>query len=200
MNERVGAVVLAGGRSSRFGSDKLVAGLDGRPLLEHVLGAVRAVDPAIDVVVVSAPGVHRAVEPSVRVVADELAFGGPLAGLATGLAAIGPEIERVVVVGGDMPWLVPAVLGRMLAVLAADQTVEAVALDDDGRTRPLPLAVRRVPAARAAAMMLAADDRRLHRLLDHLATVVLSGTIWRSADPGGASLRDVDTPADLIRG
>ncbi|MGQ2935375.1 MAG: molybdenum cofactor guanylyltransferase [Sphingopyxis sp.] len=41
--------VLAGGRSSRFGSDKALAMLDGRSLLDHALAALR---PHCDAVVV----------------------------------------------------------------------------------------------------------------------------------------------------
>ena len=37
----IAAVVLAAGASSRFGSPKALARLDGRPILEHVLDAVR---------------------------------------------------------------------------------------------------------------------------------------------------------------
>ena len=47
-------IVLAGGASSRFGSDKLAAPLDGRPLLHHALDAVAAV--ADHVIVVVGPG------------------------------------------------------------------------------------------------------------------------------------------------
>ena len=45
------AIVLAGGASSRFGSDKLAAELDGRPLLHHALEAVAEVAGRIIVVV-----------------------------------------------------------------------------------------------------------------------------------------------------
>ncbi|MFW2830345.1 molybdenum cofactor guanylyltransferase [Sphingomonas sp. ID0503] len=34
--------VLAGGRSTRFGSDKALAVLDGKPLIEHAIAALRA--------------------------------------------------------------------------------------------------------------------------------------------------------------
>jgi len=37
----IAAVVLAAGAASRFGSPKALARLDGRPILEHVLDAVR---------------------------------------------------------------------------------------------------------------------------------------------------------------
>lgn len=42
--------VLAGGRSSRFGSDKALAMLDGRSLLDHALAALRAHCDAVIVV------------------------------------------------------------------------------------------------------------------------------------------------------
>ena len=46
----VAALVLAAGASSRFGSPKALAQFEGRPLLEHVLDAVR--EAGIDEIVV----------------------------------------------------------------------------------------------------------------------------------------------------
>ena len=53
----VSAIVLAGGRSSRFGADKLAASMDGRPLLQHAIDAVARV--ADEVIVVLAAGARR---------------------------------------------------------------------------------------------------------------------------------------------
>lgn len=65
--------VLAGGRSSRFGSDKALAMLDGRTLLDHALAALR---PHCDAVVIVGRGE----------VADwPRADMGPLGGLAGAL-------------------------------------------------------------------------------------------------------------------
>ena len=51
---RLGALVLAAGAGHRFGGDKLIAELDGRPLLQHVLDTVTAVRPVVTLVVIAA--------------------------------------------------------------------------------------------------------------------------------------------------
>ena len=193
MTARIGAIVLAGGRSSRFGRDKLAEPIDGRPLLHHAIAAVQAV--ADEVVVVAAPGHEPAVPAGVRVAHDAAAFEGPLAGLAAGLEALGADIDRVVVVGGDMPSLEPAVLASEIAALGA--SVDLALLEVSGEPVPLPMAVRRGLATAAVQGSLAAGERRLRALPGVLRTHVLPERTWRQADPTGASLRDIDTEADL---
>ena len=190
--DRVGAIVLAGGRSSRFGRDKLAEPVDGRPMLDSAIEAVRGL--AADVIVVVAPDDVRDVPIGVRVVRDPRPFDGPLAGLATGLAAIDPSVDRVLVVGGDMPALVPAVLARLLDALDGHDL--AVLADDDG-PRPLPMALRPGPARVVADRLLAGGERRLRALLGELEVRVIRPDVWRVDDPTGETLRDVDVPGDL---
>jgi molybdopterin-guanine dinucleotide biosynthesis protein A len=194
MTERVAAIVLAGGRSSRFGREKLAEPIGGRPMLDHAIDAVKALAKDVAIVVVAAPTSALRVHGGVDVVRDEQPFEGPLAGLATGLAALDPALERVIVIGGDMPTLVPAVLRRLLDAL---DTHEAAVLADDTGPRPLPLAARRSVAAPAVDRLLAAGERRLRALLGELDVAVIAPSTWRADDLDAASLRDVDTPADL---
>ncbi len=191
----VSGIVLAGGASRRFGSDKLIEPIDGISLLER---AVRALDGIVDeVVVVSAPDrplpgrdVARAGSP-VSWVLDAEPFGGPLAGLATGLrAATG---STVLVVGGDMPYLVPAVLRRLAAASPA-----ALA-DAAGTLRPLPSALNRISALLAADELLAGGERRLRTLLARLGTTAVPWASWSPDDPDGWTLVDIDERADLDR-
>jgi molybdenum cofactor guanylyltransferase len=190
---RIGAIVLAGGRSSRFGRDKLAEPIDGRPMLEHVIAAVRRV--ATDVVVVAAPDGSPMLPSGTTVAHDPRAFEGPLAGLATGLAALDPGVEQVIVVGGDMPTLVPAVLERLLSLI---DRAEAVVLADDAGPRPLPMAARRSIVQPVTERLLASGERRLRALLAELDTVVaIDPAVWRADDPAGETLRDVDVPGDL---
>jgi len=189
------AIVLAGGRSSRFGRDKLAELVDGRPLVAHAVEAVRAV--AGDVLLVLGPDAPASDElgvRAVRAVRDPRPFEGPLAGLATGLEAVREPVTLVV--GGDMPGLVPEVLAALLAALD-DEAVEAVVLGLDHVPRPLPLAVRVGAATVAAGELLARGERSLRELLRVLRTSELPEADWRRLDPSAASLRDVDRPEDL---
>ena len=192
MTERVTALILAGGRSSRFGRDKLAEPIDGRTMLDHVVDRVR--DVATDVVVVAAAGASIDLPSDVEVVHDDRSFEGPLAGLGVGLRAVDPGVERVIVVGGDMPTVVPAVLARLVAAL---DRREAAMLADDTRERPLPMALRRSVASPSVDRLLDDGERRLRALLQHLDVEVIPYETWREDDPAGESLRDVDVPGDL---
>jgi len=194
MTERIGAIVLAGGKASRFGRDKLAEPLLGRPLLHHAVAAVQAV--ATDVIVVVAP--EGTIDPpaGARVVHDARAFEGPLAGLAAGLAALDPAVDRLVVVAGDMPSLEPTVLARLLEALGP--STEVALLELDGRALPLPMALRPAAAMAVAGRLLASGERRLRALPEALAAHVIAEATWRLDDPGGATLRDIDTQADLV--
>jgi molybdenum cofactor guanylyltransferase len=190
--ETVAVVVLAGGRSSRFGRDKLAEPLDGRPLLDHAIEAARRL--TAEALVVVAPGVVPAVPAGIRVVHDERPFEGPLAGVAAGLAATGADI--VVVLAGDMPAIVPGVLDRLVAALTATGA-DAAVLEVGDDQPPLPMAVRRSAGAAMADALLADGQRRLRALPEGLHATTVAEREWRRDDPEGASLLDVDTPSDL---
>ncbi len=189
-DSRVSVVILAGGRSSRFGRDKLAEPVRGRPLLRHAIDAVRPL--ASEVVVVAAPDATPDLPADVRIVHDPVAFEGPLSGARTGIAAATESV--VVIVGGDMPDLVAAVLASMIGALDG---FDAVVLEHDGRPRPLPMVVRRDPALAAADRLLADGERRLRALVETLPTHVLTESTWHSLDPNARTLRDIDTQADL---
>jgi molybdopterin-guanine dinucleotide biosynthesis protein A len=189
---RVSAIVLAGGRSSRFGRDKLAEPFAGRTLLDHAIAAVGPL--ARETIVVGRPNETPHVPDGTIVVHDPSAFEGPLIGLLTGLRGATQPVGLVV--GGDMPTMVLSVLEALIARLD-DPTVDAVVLEDDGRDRPLPTAVRILPATSAAERLVAAGERRLGALYEALATAVIDEPTWRALDPDGKTLRDIDMPADL---
>lgn len=196
---RPAAIVLAGGTSSRFGSDKLAAELRGRPVLEHALRAAAAIASPIVLVVGPddpVPSLPPDLGADVVLARDAVAHQGPLAGLAAGLAALPHGGDVAIVVAGDMPTLVPAVLELLAGVLASDPSLGAVCLEAEPAS-PLPAAVRPSIAGPAATSLLEADRRSLLGLIAAVPTAIVPAVDWRVIDPDGVTLRDVDTPEDL---
>ena len=108
---RLLGAVLAGGRSSRFGSDKALAMLGGRTLLDHAMAALA---PHVETVVVCgrAGGLADRPEPDM----------GPLGGLNAALHhALAEGYDAVLTTGCDMPvypaGLAQALVGEGAAVL-----------------------------------------------------------------------------------
>ena len=139
-------VVLAGGRSRRFGRDKLAAILpDGRPMLAHAVDAVAAACGPVVVVLAPDAQAPAGMPSGVELVRDTEPFGGPVAGLLRGLDALrtfdalaahdrlGLVDDRVVIVaGGDMPNLRPRVLAALGQALAGDPAAACARLGLDG--------------------------------------------------------------------
>jgi molybdopterin-guanine dinucleotide biosynthesis protein A len=184
------AIVLAGGRSTRFGADKLSAAIGGRSLLRRTLDAVAAAgcDP---VAVVTARDLPLA---DGHVLVSELPrWSGPCAAVAAGIEALADGS-----VGGPV-----GTSGRDVVVLPADLADPALALD----------ALRRLPAAgvlrdgdgrpqwlvaRAPFDVLRARLRELGPELSGLSARALLGVLPVSdlaAPPLATS--DIDRPRDL---
>ena len=194
-------IVLAGGRSTRFDGDKLLASIDGGSLLDSAVGAVADV---ADEVIVAGREI-AASSPAIRGIADAEPFGGPLVALRGALREA--RGTSAVVVGGDMPDLVPEVLRLLLDRLDADESIEAVILGraDPSSTAPdrprpvLPIALD-VRAAAAASEAAISDGRRsLQSLLERMTWAELPPSAWLPLDPHARTLLDVDTRADLER-
>ena len=193
-------IVLAGGRSSRFGSDKLAETLRGRPLLDHAIAALAGV--TTEVLVVVPPVVEAPISPksrstaTVHIVRDSEPFGGPLVGLLSGLERAAEPLA--IVVGGDMPGLEPAVLRAMLRALDNSENA-IVALEFRGRVQPLPMSVRVGAVTPLARRLLGSGERSLRSVLTVGRAARLPEVDWRSLDPAAATLIDIDTRADLDR-
>jgi molybdopterin-guanine dinucleotide biosynthesis protein A len=137
---QAGAIILAGGRSSRVGSPKPALDWHGSTLLRRVSGlAQRTVDGPV--VVVRAPGQDLpGLPPSIEVVSDAREGRGPLQGLAAGLTAIGDRAEIAYVSSTDVPLLHPAFMRRVIEAVSDD--VDVVLPEIHGFRQPLSAAYR----------------------------------------------------------
>lgn len=109
MTDMLGAV-LAGGRSTRFGSDKALAMVDGRTLLDHALATLAGVTPHVAVCGRDWPGTLS--------LPDRPAAGmGPLSGLNAALhhaRALG--LPWVLTLACDTPFVPAAALAALLPI------------------------------------------------------------------------------------
>ncbi len=94
------AIILAGGRSHRFGTDKALIAWRGRPLIEAVLEVVSQI-ASESIVVTNSPEPLR--ELTSRLVPDVIPGAGSLGGILSGLKAARNDYSLVVAC--DMPFL-----------------------------------------------------------------------------------------------
>lgn len=180
--ESVAAVVLAGGQSLRFGSDKLAHPFEDSTLVGHL---VDALPQDWEIVVV---GPRRPFARPVTYTREDPPGTGPAAALLAGIrAAHARGAERVVCLPGDAPYGV----GAARALLAAlDRTDCCVGVDRHGLRQPLDVALR--GAALTAFVALDPVD-----LADASARRVINTFDPIEVELAEEWLRDVDTPDDL---
>ncbi|MCC7366715.1 MAG: molybdenum cofactor guanylyltransferase [Dehalococcoidia bacterium] len=186
-------VILVGGRSRRFGSDKAWAQLDGRPLVEWVTR--RLALACSELLVVHAKGQPLPpleVGVPVELLEDRYAAEGPLAGLITAFPRVATPLCFAASV--DSPLVEPALV-RLLA--SCGEGFDAVVPHARGFLQPL-LAVYR-PAACLAPFerALAAGENRVLAALAGLRALEVPESELRTVDPGLRSFINANTPAML---
>ena len=138
-------VVLAGGRATRWdGRDKGLIEVCGRPMIRHVLDAL---EPQVEQILISA---NRNLEEyrgfGMPVVTDASNdFLGPLAGIASGLAAA--RTEWVAIVPCDSPLLAADCVDRLASALKEDGSIDIAVAHDGARIQPVFALIRRRLAA-----------------------------------------------------
>ena len=183
----VAAIVIAGGTSSRFGSDKLdLRNADGLTLLD---ATVRAAATVADPVIVVGP--QRPITAPVTWVREAPPGGGPCAALVAGVAALPADCAHVAVLAGDAPRGADAVPALLMVI---DDAGAAVVVDAAGREQPI-TAVYAVPALReVVAGYGTASGMSVRQVLDDLRprTVVSIIDVWGACD-------DIDVADDATR-
>lgn len=194
-----GAIILAGGKSSRMGSPKAALDWHGSTLLRRVTGlAQRAVEGPV--VVVSAPEQELPpLDRSIEVVSDAREGRGPLEALAAGLAAIGDRADVAYVSSTDVPLLHPAFIRRVIGAFTAD--VDVVLPDINGFRQPLSAGYRTSLLSEVTALTSANKLKpaflfercRVLRLDD---VAMLRDGALAAADPELSSTRNLNEPDD----
>jgi len=179
-------VVLAGGQSTRMGTDKAMLHWAGQRLVHHVQG--RIAEGCREILVASGDG-HRLGLPGE--IADAIPDAGPLSGALTGFEKASYPLVALVAV--DMPYASADVLQAFAAVMDdADAVVGVV----DGRRHPLH-ALYRKEVAGELRDYLESGERSARGFLDTLQVIDAGPDVWSAADPTGTFAVNLNWPSDL---
>jgi len=187
-------IILAGGRSVRFGRDKSAEIVAGRSLLQHVVDAVSPI--ASEIVVVGAPGMSPppvSSETPLRHVEDVRA-GGALAGLYSGLLVCSQPVALAL--GCDMPLLSQPLIRYLRDLVEED--VDVVMPLWEGKEEPLHAFYRRTCLS-AIEKALDGGKRRFVDFLPDVRVRYVTHDELRRLDPEGRSFWNVNYPSDLAR-
>ena len=188
---RIAILVLAAGRGTRFGSEpKLLAPLDGRPLVRHAAEAASACSlrPVIAVTGHEQEAVTAALAGlDITLVPNPAYAEGLSTSLRAGFAALPPDAEAVIVMLGDMPRIGPDLLDGIARAWREAGRPAALVPTWAGR-RGNPVLLTTGLASEIAAL---SGDTGAGPLLRDRPDVVE----WPA--PAGTVALDIDTPAAL---
>ncbi|MGE3146221.1 MAG: NTP transferase domain-containing protein [Pseudorhodoplanes sp.] len=190
---RVGAIVLAAGRSTRMGgSNKLLAQIRGKPIVR--LAAEQALASRASPVIVVSGHQREQIEAAlaglaVRIVHNPDFADGLSTSLKAGLTAMPDDVDGAVVMLADMPQVDAALIDTLLAAFDPERGSLAVVPTIEGkRGNPVVWSRRFFPSL----MALEGDVGARHLIGENVDAVT------EVAVDGQAALIDVDTPDALI--
>src|SRR5215471_20346733 len=115
------SIILAGGSSTRMGSNKALLPHPDNPRLtfvEHLVSTLAPFCAETILVARDAAGTASYALPGVQIVTDKVPDQGPLMGLYSGLSAI--HTQRALVVAVDMPFILPSLVAFLLSQPQSD--------------------------------------------------------------------------------
>ncbi|MDH5780661.1 MAG: molybdenum cofactor guanylyltransferase [Candidatus Bathyarchaeota archaeon] len=193
------AVILAGGFSQRFGQNKGLIELSGKPLVLHVLDkALHIVDEVV--VVVSSDAQRRAfscaLHDEVDVTVDKYEKQSPLVGALTGFERV--RGKHSLLLPCDTPFISNRVLSLLLDLCINRNA--AIPRWPNEYIEPFQAAYHTQSALRAAETALEEKKLDMQSMILHMTRVrYISTLVLRQMDPKLLTFFNINTPEDLKR-
>lgn len=185
------ALVLAAGQSARMGTNKLLADLDGQPMIRRTVAAIQsaAIESTIVVTGRDASHVAKALDGLAVCLVHNPDFAHGLStSLRRGLEAVPAEADAVVVCLGDMPLVDAGVIARLIAAFnPAEHRSICVPVHQGERGNPVLWGKQHFEALSSLT-----GDRGARILFDSHADELVEVQM-----PDRAVLTDIDTPEAL---
>ena len=164
-------IILAGGKSSRMGTNKALLTIEGKTVIERI---VDQLDQIVDEIIVVTNHFHDYEFLQLPMVEDKWKEMGPLAGIEAGLNA--STTERNLIVACDMPFI-SIELGKYLLTLL-DQYQAAVP-EISGQLHPL-FAAYRKDTLKAVSKSLNENQLRIRQLLHTIHVKIIKNELLDS--------------------
>ena len=159
------AIVLAGGKSSRMGTDKGFIDLNGRSFMARI---VETVEPFVNKIIIVSSDPNYDVFNKKRVV-DIIPDSGPLAGIFSGLFYSESEVNLVL--SCDVPLINDVVLNVLIE--GYDTESDVTQLQSNERTMPL-IALYKKQCMHPCLEALKKGERRLTKVVEQLKTKTIA--------------------------
>jgi molybdopterin-guanine dinucleotide biosynthesis protein A len=182
--------VTAGGRSSRMGKDKAWLEIDGRSMIEHVIGELLRVTPLVSVIA-NSPDYNRLRLP---VLSDVNPGIGPLEAIRTALT--NSRADWIVLVACDLPFVTAELLKTLLDCASGHQAV--VPMNAEEKIEPL-CAVYSIEALEPVTALITSGERKVSRLFDRLRTRMVPFDELRRLSGSERFFVNVNTLEDYAR-
>lgn len=184
------AFILAGGKSTRMGTDKALVRLRGRTLLDLALETARSV--ATKVAIVGSSTKFSAHAP---VIEDIFPDCGPLGGIHAALQSSTSDLNLIL--GVDLPLVTPQLLEFLLSKAAGSPAALVTVPRTIRGWQPL-CAVYRREFRQVAEDALRAGRYKIDALFDPARTRAIAEEELRAAGFSAEVFRNLNTPEDLV--
>jgi len=190
------AIVLAGGLSNRFGHDKGLLQLAGKPLILHVLDKISTIVDEVFIVVgsIQQAKVYAILNLNAKIVIDKYEIQSPLVGAITGFENANGEYSLL------LPCDTPFVSSR-IASLLLEKCVNRDAVIPrwpNGYIEPLQAAYRTKSAITAANTALENKKLDMRSMIANLGKVTYTSTLTlKQVDPNLVTFFNINTPEKI---
>ncbi|MBL7892897.1 MAG: molybdenum cofactor guanylyltransferase [Bacteroidia bacterium] len=186
MEKKITGIVLAGGKSSRMGSDKGMIKLNGKKFIEHIIEAL--IPNVSDIIIIANNDNYNNL--GYKVYEDIIKECGPLGGIYTGL--MNSRTESNIIVSCDIPFINSGLIRHIIKNMGrADISVPVF----EGNTEPL-CAVYTKGIASKLHDLIIHNELKIHNVLKHFITTQVH--ITKTLDfYNNRLLMNINTPEEL---
>jgi len=165
--QNITGIILAGGKSSRIGSDKGFILLNNKPFIQHI---IEAMQPLVSSIIIVSNNPDYDIFKLKRA-NDLIANAGPLAGVYTGLHY--SNTENNLVLSCDVPLINTKILKTMIEQI--EENVDVIQLESNDKSMPL-IAMYKKHCESKISELLEQGERRLRFAVNQfkVKTIVLN--------------------------